>query len=82
MRLHLVLTPLVFLFIAARFYIRVQMNDVGLDDWSMVAAGFFYMVSAGMAFPITMMGYGQHTWYLSPEVITTSLKVRIFYHPS
>lgn len=77
MRLHIVLTPLVFFFIAARIYIRVQMNDVGLDDWSMVVAGFFYMVSAGMAFPITMMGYGQHTWYLVPETITLSLKVRV-----
>jgi hypothetical protein len=75
MRMHVVLTPLVFLFIACRLYIRVKMDGLGLDDWSMVLAGFFYMASAGIAFPSTMMGYGQHTWYLEPSTFTLSMKV-------
>jgi hypothetical protein len=76
MRLHIVLTPLVGLFILARIYIRLQVEfGLGLDDWAMILAGVFYMGSAGIAFPITIMGYGQHTWYLPPDTITLSLKV-------
>jgi hypothetical protein len=75
MRLHLVLTPLVILFIAARVYIRVRLDGLGLDDWAMIVAGIFYSTSAAMAFPITMAGYGQHTWYLDPSTITLSLVV-------
>ncbi len=75
MRLHCVLTPLVILFISARIYIRVRLEDIGLDDWSMVLAGLFYVTSASMAFPITKMGYGQHTYYLEPSTITLSLLV-------
>ena len=77
MRLHIVLTPLVGLFILARIFIRMKVEfGLGLDDWAMVFAGVFYMGSVGIAFPITIMGYGQHTWYLEPSTITLSLKVR------
>jgi hypothetical protein len=77
MRLHIVLTPLVGLFILARVFIRMKVEfGLGLDDWAMVFAGVFYMGSVGIAFPITIMGYGQHTWYLEPSTITLSLKVR------
>ena len=75
MRLHLVLTPLVFLFIASRVYIRIKLDGLGIDDYAMVAAGFFYITSAAIAFPSTMMGYGLHTWYLAPSTIIISLKV-------
>jgi hypothetical protein len=54
---------------------RVEFG-LGLDDWAMIFAGVFYMGSVGIAFPITIMGYGQHTWYLEPSTITLSLKVR------
>jgi hypothetical protein len=77
MRLHIVLTPLVGLFILARVFIRMRIEfGLGLDDWAMVFAGVFYMGSVGIAFPINIMGYGQHTWYLEPSTITLSLKVR------
>jgi hypothetical protein len=77
MRLHIVLTPLVGLFILARVFIRRKVEfGLGLDDWAMIFAGVFYMGSVGIAFPITIMGYGQHTWYLEPSTITLSLKVR------
>jgi hypothetical protein len=76
MRLHIVLTPLIGVFILARIFIRLRAEGVGLDDWAMVLAGAFYMGSVGIAFPITLMGYGQHTWYLSPDNIILSLKVR------
>jgi hypothetical protein len=77
MRLHIVLTPLVGLFILARVFIRMKVEfGLGLDDWTMVFAGVFYMGSVGIEFPITIMGYGQHTWYLEPSTITLSLKVR------
>jgi hypothetical protein len=77
MRLHIVLTPLVGLFILARVFIRMRVEfGLGLDDWAMIFAGVFYMGSVGIAFPITIMGYGQHTWYLEPSTITLSLKVR------
>lgn len=76
MRLHIVLTPLVGLFILARIFIRIRVeHGLGLDDWAMIAAGTLYMGSVGIAFPITIMGYGQHTWYLLPDTITLSLKV-------
>jgi hypothetical protein len=77
MRLHIVLTPLVGLFILVRVFIRMRVEfGLGLDDWAMIFAGVFYMGSVGIAFPITIMGYGQHTWYLEPSTITLSLKVR------
>jgi hypothetical protein len=77
MRLHIVLTPLVGLFILARIFIRLRVEfGLGLDDWAMIFAGAFYMGSAGIAFPITIMGYGQHTWYLPISTIILSLKVR------
>jgi len=77
MRLHIVLTPLVGLFILARVFIRMKVEfGLGLDDWAMVFTGVFYMGSVGIAFPITIMGYGQHTWYLESSTITLSLKVR------
>jgi hypothetical protein len=80
MRLHIILTPLVALFIIARLFIRVKMEaGIGPDDWAMAIAVVFYMGSAGIAFPITMMGYGQHTWYLTPDTIILSLKVRDVY---
>ena len=76
MRLHIILTPLVGLFILARVFIRLKNEGgLGLDDWSMILAGTFYMASVGIAFPITIMGYGQHTWYLSTDIIILSLKV-------
>jgi hypothetical protein len=76
MRLHIVLTPLVGLFILARIFIRLRVDGLGFDDWAMIFAGVFYMASVGIALPITIMGYGQHTWYLSPDTIILSLKVR------
>jgi hypothetical protein len=76
MRLHIVLTPLVGAFILARIFIRLRAECVGLDDWAIILVGAFYMGSVGIAFPITLMGYGQHTWYLSPDIIILSLKVR------
>lgn len=76
MRLHIVLTPLVGIFILARVFIRLRLEtSLGLDDWAIVVAGIFYMGSAGIAFPITIMGYGQHTWYLPTSTIILSLKV-------
>jgi hypothetical protein len=76
MRLHIVLTPLVSIFILARIFVRLRMGfGLGLDDWLMIIAVVFYMASVAIAFPITIMGYGQHTWYLEPSTITLSLKV-------
>lgn len=76
MRLHLVVTPLVILFIASRVFIRLKTNTgLGLDDWAIIIAGLFYVANAGMAIPITVIGYGQHTWYLSPGDMILALKV-------
>lgn len=76
MRLHVIVTPMVVLFVAARIFIRLRLESrLRPDDYAIVAAGVTYVGAAAMAFPVTMKGYGQHTWYLSIADLTLALKV-------
>lgn len=72
----IVLTAVVFSFVAARVVGRLWMRiRFGFDDWMIVAALLSYLAGAGIGIALSLEGFGQHTFWLSPGQISRALKV-------
>lgn len=72
-----VLTPLVILLVAARLYSRLKLEvGLGADDYMMVAALLAHLVDLGTGITVVHAGFGQHTFWLTPQQISRALEVR------
>lgn len=49
----------------------------GPDDWMVLAALLLYLAGAGVGIAMSLQGFGQHTFLLSPDQISRAFIVRI-----
>jgi hypothetical protein len=79
LNVNYVLPALATCFVLARIYIRIKL-DVGLgaDDWTMLAAHAAYLTDVGTGANIAAYGFGQHTFWLTPDDVSKALMVRTF----
>lgn len=64
------------LFVVGRIYARIKL-DVGLgaDDWVLISAYIFYMITVATSLGLVLNHFGEHTYWLSTTQVITSLKV-------
>lgn len=63
-------------FLLLRIFSRLLMKvGLGPDDFLMIAAEITFLVDVSTGVVITLNGFGEHTYSLTIDQITTSLKV-------